>query len=210
MVFKGKKLQNVPLTRADLRIRKIEEQLGKEIVRSERTREQVLDLQYWWKRFALFLIDREKSKCERGQTRSRHSKATRWWFLLVSRCQRRLYEAVCFEATKSVIRECDQRLLWLQSNHGVWPHRRARNRCLVCVANYISARDRADREKLFCRAKQLWQAERSQAYSLVTHVLHTHGDLGDARFCPGCKKLCASEKGVFMHFAGHCKSLGRT
>ena len=210
MVFKGKKLQNVPLTRADLRIRKIEEQLGKEIVRSERTREQVLDLQYWWKRFALFLIDRDKSKCKHDQTRSKHFKATRGWFLLVSRCQRRLYEAVFFEATKSVIRECDQRLFWLQSNHGFWPHRRARNRCLVCVANYISARDRADREKLFCRAKQLWQAERSQAYSLVTHVLHTHGDLGDARFCPGCKKLCASEKGVFMHFAGHCKSLGRT
>ena len=200
----------MPLTRADLRIRKIEEQLCKQIARSERTREQVLALQYWWKRFALFLIDRDKSKCKHDQTRSRHSKATRGWFLLVSRCQRKLREAVCFEATKSVIRECDQRLLWLQSNHGVWPHRRARNRCLVCVANYISARDRADRKKLFCRAKQLWQAERSQAYSLVTHVLHTHGDLGDARFCPGCKKLCASEKGVFMHFAGHCKSLGRT
>ena len=103
MVFKGKKLQNVPLTRADLRIRKIEEQLGKEIVRSERTREQVLDLQYWWKRFALFLIDRDKSKCKHDQTRSKHFKATRGWFLLVSRCQRRLHEAVCFEVTKSVI-----------------------------------------------------------------------------------------------------------
>ena len=200
----------MPLTRADLRIRKIEEQLGKEIVRSERTREQVLDLRYWWKRFALFLIDRDKSKCKHGQTRSKHFKATRGWFLLASRYHRRLHEAVCFKATQSVIRECEQRGFWLRSDHGFWPHRRARNRCLVCVANYISARDRVDREKLFCRAHHLWQAERSQACSLVTHVIRTHGDLGDARFCPGCNKLCASENGVFMHAARNCKSLGRT
>ena len=167
-------------------------------------------MQYWWKRFALFLIDRDQSKCHHGQTRSKHFKATRGWFVLASRYHRRLHEATCFKATQSVIRACEESGFWLRTDHAFWPHRRARNRCLVCVANYISARDRVDREKLFCRAQHLWQAERSQAYSLVTHVLRTHGDLGDARFCPGCKKLCESEKGVFMHLALRCKSLGRT
>lgn len=191
----------MPLTHVDLKIRKIEDQLCKQIARSERTLEQVLALQYWWKRFSSFLIDRDQ-----GQTRSKHFRATRRWFVLASRYHRRLHEATRFKATQSVIRACEESGFRLRTDHAFWPHRRACNRCLVSVANYVSARDRVDRENLFFRAHRLWQCEPSQAHSLATHVLRAHGDLGNARFCPWCNKLCASEHGVFMHAARNCRS----
>ena len=200
---KGWKLKNVPLTRVDLHFRKIEDRLLRQIALSERTPEQVLSARYWWKRFSLFLIDRLVSV-----TRSKLFKARRGWFILASRYHRRLHEATCFKAAHSVIRMCAEAGYWVPKNPAFWPHRRACNRCLVCVANYISSRDCVDRKKLLSRACHLWQDLPSQQYSLVDHVVRTHGDLGNARFCPGCNKLCASENGVFMHSA-FCKTLGR-
>ena len=200
---KGWKLKNMPLTRVDLHFRKIEDRLRRQIALLERTPEHVLSVLYWWKRFSLFLIDRLVAV-----TRSKLFKARRGWFILVSRYRRRLHEAMCFKASHSVIRVCQQAGFWLSTNRAFWPHRRARNRCLVCVANYISSRDCVDRKKLLSRARHLWQGLPSQQCSLVNHVVRTHGDLGNARFCPGCNKLCASENGVFMHSAV-CKSLGR-
>ena len=200
---KGWKLKNVPLTRVDLHFRKIEDRLCRQIALSERTPEQVLSARYWWKRFSLFLIDRLVSV-----TRSKLFKARRGWFILASRYHRRLHEATCFKAAHSVIRMCAEAGYWVPKNPAFWPHRRACNRCLVCVANYISSRDCVDRKKLLSRACHLWQDLPSQQYSLVDHVVRTHGDLGNARFCPGCNKLCASENGVFMHSA-FCKTLGR-
>ena len=200
---KGWKLKTMPLTRVDLHFRKIEDRLRRQIALSERTPEQVLSARYWWKRFSLFLIDRLVYV-----TRSKLFKARRGWFILASRYHRRLHEATCFQASHSVIRVCEERGFWLSTNRAFWPHRRARNRCLVCVANYISSRDCVDRKKLLPRARHLWQGLPSQQHSLVNHVVQTHGDLGNARFCPGCNKLCASENGVFMHSA-FCKTLGR-
>ena len=198
-----RKLKNQPLTRVDLHIRELEERLRRKIAWSERSPEQVCLLRYWWKRFSMFLTGRLLAV-----TRSKVCKARRGWLILASRYRRRQHEAICYEATDSVIHECQQAGFTMRTHGAGWPHRRARNRCLVCVANYIRSDDPAVRKKLIARARNSWEDVPAQQNSIITHVVHTHGDLGVSRFCIGCKKLCASEKGVFMHSA-RCKTLHR-
>ena len=153
----GWKLKNKPLTRVDLHIRGVEERLRRQIAWSEHSPEQMCLVHYWWKRFSLFLIDRLIFV-----TRSKVLKARRGWFMLASRYHRRLHEATCYKATESVIHVCQQAGLRMCRNVAVWPHRRARNRCLVCVANYISSDDPADRKNLLSRAHHTWQDVPSQ------------------------------------------------
>ena len=201
----GRRLKNMPLTLGDLHIRRVEERLRREIARLERSPEQECLIRHSWERFSLCLAGRLVSV-----TRSRVLKARRAWFLLASRYHRRLREFTCYKATASVILLCDDTALFCKRGDvSDWPYRRARNRCLVCVANYISADDPADRNKLRSRACHIWQDVPSQKFSIFAHVLEKHGDLGRARLCIGCKKLCASEHGVFMHL-GFCKALHRT